>query len=211
MSRSQRRTDFNLGILPFGQHPEELHDGDCAAVLVVDDHRAVRLLAREDLDLACCERQAVAGLHQVAGGVARRRRCAVPHELQPGGDEGGVVDAVVHPLVGGISAGAGKFADQRAFCPRQGFWPETERHLDDVGAAAAGRGVGHRDQQHLERGPAGGGLKAQAARRFEGELGGLDREPSLAREPGAKQSAQGRGKGWSRHLNPRWTGRASPV
>ena len=26
--RSQRRTDFNLGILAFGQHPEELHDGD---------------------------------------------------------------------------------------------------------------------------------------------------------------------------------------
>ena len=48
-----------------------------AAVLVVDDHRTVRLLAGEHLHVACGERQAVAGLHQVAGGVARRRRRAV--------------------------------------------------------------------------------------------------------------------------------------
>ena len=28
----QRRADFDLGVLAFGQHPEELHDGGCAAV-----------------------------------------------------------------------------------------------------------------------------------------------------------------------------------
>ena len=41
----QRRADFHLGVLALGEHPEELHDGDCAAVVVVDDHRTVRLLA----------------------------------------------------------------------------------------------------------------------------------------------------------------------
>ena len=108
------------------------------------------------------------------------------------------MDAVVDPPVGSVGAGAGKLADQRAICPGQGLRAETERHLDDVGAAAVGSRVGHRKQQHLERRTADGtlpaaGFEAQAARRREGEFRALDGEPSLVRKPGAKQSAQGRG------------------
>ena len=101
----------------------------------------------EDLDLAGGERQAVAGLRTrwpvaVARGVVAPCRMSSSQAAM----KDGVMDAVVDPRWAASARRAGKFADQRAFGPRQRFAPEAERHLDDVGAAAAvGRGVGHRD------------------------------------------------------------------